>query len=188
MDFPDARFYTYIYDVSWHYGHHLHPSTHLALLHCRSTASHHLLSYIYLHRSKAITETGTAMEETTSFLCGGCCAVVCTQIQYLICGTRQYGADSTCCDNCCRCNCGWKNDAPLPVEDYPIANSEAQDRTQTVDGMGAKGEDAPAPAYEATPQMSTGMPQSDASAAPTPTAPTASAPAAAATTDVKTQG
>ncbi|KIS67707.1 uncharacterized protein UMAG_11131 [Mycosarcoma maydis] len=106
------------------------------------------------------------MEETGAFICGGCCAAIAAQIQYVFCGTRQYGADASCCDNCCRFNCGWKNDAPLPVEDYPIANSEPQDRTQTVDGEGLKGVDASAPAYEATPQMSAVPPSTHVTSAP----------------------
>ncbi|EST09011.1 hypothetical protein PSEUBRA_001340 [Kalmanozyma brasiliensis GHG001] len=94
------------------------------------------------------------MDEAGAVLCGGCCGAICAQIQYAFCNTRQYGTDATCADNCCRFNCCWKQGA-FPVEDYPIANSEAQDRTQTVDSSAAtKGEGGQLPAYTATPQMS----------------------------------
>lgn len=29
------------------------------------------------------------MEETGAFICGGCCAAIAAQIQYVFCGTRQ---------------------------------------------------------------------------------------------------
>lgn len=103
-----------------------------------------------------------------SFFCG---TILC---QTFLClrWTGQYGTDSSCADNCCRFNCCWKNGA-LPVEDYPIANSSADDGTQTVDG-GVDGtkEDTEAgslPAYTATPQMSA----SAAATAPTDTKTTA---------------
>ncbi|SOV05688.1 uncharacterized protein UDID_06316 [Ustilago sp. UG-2017a] len=85
---------------------------------------------------------------------GNCCAQIATQLSYTICNNRTYGADSTCADNCCRFNCCWKQGA-LPVEDYPIANSDAEHRTQKMD-EGKKGvnEAERLPKYEATPQMS----------------------------------
>ncbi|SPO27910.1 uncharacterized protein UTRI_05053 [Ustilago trichophora] len=96
--------------------------------------------------------------EIAGGLLGGCCGSILTQIQYSICNTRQYGTDANCCDNCCRFNCCWKQGA-LPVEDYPIANSAPEDRTQHVDSppsaVKKEGDEATLPAYAATAQMST---------------------------------
>ncbi|CDU24898.1 uncharacterized protein SPSC_04731 [Sporisorium scitamineum] len=116
------------------------------------------------------------MEETLGFLGGGCCAAIFAQLQYAFCNTRQYGTDATCCDNCCRFNCCWKQGAP-PVEDYPIGNSAPEDRTQSVDppAEAGKAADGQLPAYEATPQMSAAPPTDAAAVAPT-----------AASADVKT--
>jgi hypothetical protein len=76
--------------------------------------------------------------------------------------TGAYGTDATCADNCCRFNCGWKQ-GPLPVEDYPIANSEAQQG----DAKKEESEGGALPAYTATPQMSASPP---ADVAPAPEA------------------
>ncbi|GAK67966.1 uncharacterized protein PAN0_029c6196 [Moesziomyces antarcticus] len=113
---------------------------------------------------------------------GGCLAAVAASVQYNICNTRAYGTDATCADNCCRFNCGWKQ-GPLPVEDYPIANSEAQQG----DAKKEESEGGALPAYTATPQMSASPP---ADVAPAPEASKAaeiSNPAEASkATDVKT--
>ncbi|CBQ68810.1 conserved hypothetical protein [Sporisorium reilianum SRZ2] len=87
------------------------------------------------------------MEETLAFVCGGCCAAIAAQLQYAFCNTRQYGTDATCCDNCCRFNCCWKQGA-LPVEDYPVANSAVEEQG----GL---------PKYEATPPMQVGAPSAE---------------------------
>ncbi|SPO28903.1 uncharacterized protein UTRI_05053_B [Ustilago trichophora] len=74
--------------------------------------------------------------EIAGGLLGGCCGSILTQIQYSICNTRA-----------------------LPVEDYPIANSAPEDRTQHVDGPASavrkEGDEGTLPAYAATAQMST---------------------------------
>ena len=136
------------------------------------------------------------MDQIIAAICGGC-AAICTTSCQTFCNTRKsssaprcqplasdpgftlsshfaiitgsYGTDTTCADNCCRFNCGWKH-GQFPVEDYPIANSQPEDGTAAATNGGAKeGEDTSLPAYTATPQMSTSPPTAAAANGSQPT-------------------
>jgi hypothetical protein len=78
---------------------------------------------------------------------------------------ERYGADSSCCDNCCRCKCGWDEG------EYVREDQEAARRPK--EGLaGAAGGDAAPPAYKAQEPM---VVPSSAEAPPpieVPTAPT----------------